>query len=271
MPAGRVLLHERHALALVRRRDHDLRPPADALRLLQRREHLAHVVAVGDLDHVPAEGAPLLGQRVHAHDVRCRPIVLEAVAIDDGRHLVEFEVGGSHHRLPVLALVEFTVAQQAVAAPGGAVDAGRQRQPQAERQPHAQRAAAHLDARRGAAHDVALQLGAEAAEAGQQRGVEVAGLGQRGVEHGRRVALAQHEAVAVGPIGPGGVVAQHAAEVERRQDLDRRQRPAGVPRLGRVRHLDDVAAEALRRVLQRLHRSERGHPGPSGCRARRWR
>ncbi len=58
-------------------------------------------------------------------------------------------------------------------------------------------------------------------EEGVQLGlVEVAGHGQRGVQRRGRVALAEDEAIALGVVRVGGVVAEHAAEEERDQDVD---------------------------------------------------
>ena len=74
---------------------------------------------------------------------------------------------------------------------------------------------------------------------------EVAGLRQRRVEHRRRMPLGEDEPVAVRPVGVLGVVPQEPAEIERRHDLDGRQRAAGMPRAGLGRHPQDVFPDRL--------------------------
>ena len=118
-----------------------------------------------------------------------------------------------------------------------------------EREAHAERAGGHLDAGRLLHDGVALELAAELAERHQVFDREVAGLGQRPVDHRRGVALADDEAVAVGPEGVLRVVA-HDAEVERGGDLDGGEGAAGVAGVGGGDHLHDVPADALRDGLQ---------------------
>src|SRR5690242_2081317 len=87
-------------------------------------QDVLHVVAVA-LDHVPAEGAPLVGERADPADVLDVAVDLLAVVVDDGAQLVELAVAGEHRRLPDLSLLLLTVAHHAVDAPRVAVDARR--------------------------------------------------------------------------------------------------------------------------------------------------
>src|SRR6185436_6618978 len=136
-------LQRRHALAGQRAQHDRLGPAVPLAAPPERVADRLHVVAV-DLHGVPAEGAPLRGHRLHIqHDAA---IGLDAVAVVEGDHVVEAEMGGCHRRLPGRALLELAVRQldeDAGRAPG---------EPQAQRhaEPHAEpvpeRAARDLDA-----------------------------------------------------------------------------------------------------------------------------
>ena len=77
----------------------------------------------------------------------------------------------------------------------------------------------------------------------------VAALGHHGIEHGSGVAFGEDEAVALRPLGVGGVV-PHDVEEERDQDLDRGKRSAGMAGFGGPDHFDDVTASLLGDRLQ---------------------
>ena len=94
------------------------------------------VVAV-DLDGVPAEGAPLVGQRLDFHDVLDEAIELDAVVVHDGDHVVDLVEGARHGRFPDLAFLDLAVAEHDVGAGRPSVQAGGEPHPDAEREPFA--------------------------------------------------------------------------------------------------------------------------------------
>ena len=157
-----------------------------------------------------------------------RPVVGRGVVVDHDRgEAAEPEPAGELHRLPVAALVELGVADQAdTRAPGA-------RAPQAERRAHRdgqavpERAARDLHARDEQAIGVIAQRRVEAAEAGQAVDVDEALGGQDRVVGGRAVALGEQEAVALGIVGGARVQAQDAV-VEDPQHVERRERAAVV-------------------------------------------
>ena len=79
--------------------------------------------------------------------------------------------------------------------------------------------------------------------------VEEAGLGERRVERRRGVALAEHEAVAVGVVGLARVDAQDA-EVERGEDVDGRELAAEVAQPGLVDHAQVAQPDRVRAAAQ---------------------
>src|SRR5665811_1457970 len=78
------------------------------------------------LQGVPAEGLPLVGDGLDAHNLSGMAVNLETVAVEDGHQVVEAVVGRSHGRLPDLAFLHFAIPQQGVNPAGVAIQAGRQ-------------------------------------------------------------------------------------------------------------------------------------------------
>ena len=97
------------------------------------------VVAV-DLDGVPAEGAPFVGQRLDFHDVLYEAVELDAVVVHDGDHVVDLVESAGHGGFPDLAFLDFAVAQQHVGAGRAAVEPRREPHSERQREPFAQRA-----------------------------------------------------------------------------------------------------------------------------------
>ena len=157
-------------------------------------------------------------------------------------------MGGGHRGLPHLPLVALSVAQQHVGARGPSVQPGGERRSDAEGEPLSQRAARHLDP--GRLHvSVALEAAVQLAEAAELLLREIARLGERGVEHGTRVRLAQDEPVPVRPRGLRRPV-PHDAEVERGEDLHGGERSARVSRSGLRHHRDDASPEPAGDLVQ---------------------
>src|SRR5262249_28315204 len=88
-------------------------------------------------------------------------------------------------------------------------------------------AGGRLDARQRRAIGMALERRAELAQRDQLLLREVAGPREHGVEGGHRVALREHDTVAVRPVRALGIVAQ-PPEVEGREDVDHRERSSGM-------------------------------------------
>ena len=92
----------------------------------------AEVVPV-DLDGVPAEGAPLVGQRRDIHDVLHEAVELDPVVVDDRDHVVDLVEGARHGRFPDLPFLDLAVAQHHVRAVRPAVEAVGESHADAER------------------------------------------------------------------------------------------------------------------------------------------
>ena len=120
-------------------------------------------------------------------------------------------------RLPHRALGALAVAEQHVRAVVGLDAAGIQRDADGRADPLSERPRGHVDPRqtwRGMPFEVRI----EPPEREQRRPLDDAGLRPRGVEHGSRMALRQHEAVVVRMAGVLRVVT-HLPEEERGDDF----------------------------------------------------
>ena len=87
-----------------------------------------------------------------------------------------------------------------------------------------------------------LQTAVQLAQRAQLLFGDIADFGQRGVQHGRGMALRQDETVALGALRVVLVIVHDAAEVEAGDDICRRERTAGMAASGLAEHLDDVGA-----------------------------
>src|SRR5881296_3185318 len=94
-----------------------------------------------------------------------------------------------------------------------------------------------------------LQGRAELAQGDQQLLREVAGLREHGVEGRDRMALREHDAVAVGPVRALGVVAK-PPEVQRGEDVDHRERAAGMSGARVSEHAQDLNTTLARDRLE---------------------
>ena len=132
---------------------------------------------------------------------------------------------------------------------GEAVEAQRQRDPKAHRQALTERAGRDLDPR-GAVHvRVTLEVSADLTQPHQVLAREVAGVRQRRVLNRRRVTLAEHEAVALRPVGVLRIVAKHPV-IQRRHHVRGRQRRVEVPRLRDREHRDAVHPQHRRPAFE---------------------
>ena len=215
----------------------------DAAGLREGVEQGAVVVAV-DLDDLPAEGAPLVGA---AGRGRWCPRSGRPAAGGCGRRPRQVGralVAGRHGRLPVAALLQLAVAGDDERAAGRAVDLGRERDADGDRQAVPERAGVRLDAR-------AILVPVGVAVERRQRLHEGRQLGRR--RRSRPAASVVYSAAAAWPLhrtnrsrsgsSGGSGLTFIDVQVQRHQDVDDRELAA------------DVA--------------ERPRPGSSGCRCRR--
>jgi hypothetical protein len=151
------------------------------------------------------------------------------------------ELGRRHRRLPHLAFLDLAVAHDAVHAAGRAGQLEAERHAERDREALAERAGGRLDAGQRHAVRVALERAAELAQRDELALREVAGARHHRVEGGHRVALGEHDAVAIGPVRTPGVVPQ-PAEDDRHEQVDDRKRPARVAGAGVRQHPDDLHA-----------------------------
>ena len=206
-----------------------------------------------DLGNVPAEGAPLVGERLEAVGLLRAGALLEAVAVDDHGEVGELAVAGEHAGFPVAAFLQFAVAGHHENAPGGAADLAGDRHADRDRHAVAERPGIGLDAGQVVAVGVAVQSRQRAHIGRQQVTRKVARFGKGGVEGAGAVALAHDEAVAVRRPRLGGVVAEHA-EIEGRQYIRYREIAAGVPLARGEDHLQRGAADQASLLPDRFHR-----------------
>src|SRR5207247_2382517 len=104
----------------------------------------------------------------------------------------------------------------------------------------AERAGGRFEYRKKALIGMTLVDGAELAQRVQLLLGRVTRFSQHCIEHGYGMAFGENEPVAIRPRGIRGIVPHDATEVQRRQNLDRGKRSAGMARLGRSDHFDNV-------------------------------
>ena len=109
MPQHRVL-HEADAFAC-----HRVRDDAGGTILLDRQDRqrcldLLEIVSV-DLDDVPSERAPFIGERLELHHVRDCVETLNFVVVDQDDEIVELVLRREERRLPDRTFIAFAVAE----------------------------------------------------------------------------------------------------------------------------------------------------------------
>src|SRR6185437_9322031 len=85
---GRDVFHGGHTLALDGVSDDQRGPFGCGAGLAQRTQNLGNVVTV-DFGHLPAKGAPFVGQRLQPHDRGIGVVALQLVVVDQGAEIVE--------------------------------------------------------------------------------------------------------------------------------------------------------------------------------------
>jgi hypothetical protein len=229
-------------------RDDDLRLPAHALRLLDGVDERGDVVAVA-FEDVPVERAVLVGERLERHHVLGAAVDLDHVAVDDAGEIVELELGGGHHRLPMEAALVLAVARDDVGAVVLAVHLRRERHPGALREPFAERSGRRFEPRQADALGVALEARPELAQRQQLLDREVAGVRHRAVADRRDVPAREQQPVAVGPVRVLRVV-PHQMEVQRGEDVGHVERAARMTGPRCDQRADDADPNVVRVQLQ---------------------
>ncbi len=177
------------------------------------------IVAV-DLDGVPARGLEAGGLVVGDRQGR-RPVDRDAIVVEEDDELAEAQMACERDRFLADAFHEAAVASDHVGvvvddvvAEPGIEQALRQRHADRGGDALAERAGGRLDAGGVAELGMAGGLGAELAEALEVADLDagIAGEVKQRIEQHRSVPGREHEAVAVGPLGIGGVEAERLAE-----------------------------------------------------------
>ena len=188
---------------------------------LAGRKHVHEGLQVVPVDgaHVPAEGRELGAQVARIAHLARAAVDLQAVAVHDGGQVVQTAMGSEHGRLPHLTFLALAVAQKR--EHGAAVPVERQAGGAAggDGEPLPQRPGGHFHAGQLVGVGMALQARAQLAQGRKLFAREVACLCERCVESRRRMAFRQEEPVAAGLLRVCRVVLQHAAEVQRREDV----------------------------------------------------
>ena len=199
------------------------------------------VVSVG-LDHLPAEGGPLVAQVADAADVLHGTVYLLAVPVGERHKVVQTVVCRPHACLPDLAFLALAVAKQAEHA--GAVTAHLLSQGDSggAGETLAEGTGALENARQRVGHArVSLQAGAELAERAKFLGLEVARTRQHGVIYRCQVAGGDDEGVlALGVTAPGLGIVLHLAEIQCGHYVGDAEGAARVPGLCGCNHTDDI-------------------------------
>src|SRR5271157_82194 len=166
-------------------------------RLLDGRE----VVAV-DLDGVPPESPPFLGQGRDFHDGAHEAVELDAVVIHNRHHVVELVERPRHGGFPDLAFLDFAIARHDVRAARPSIEARREAHPQRHRKTFAQRSGGGLERRYEPHVRVALVYRSKLAQRVQliDRRIGVPRVRHGGIEHRRRVPFGENETVPVHPL-----------------------------------------------------------------------
>jgi len=96
------------------------------------------------IDHVPAEAAPLVGERIDSHDIGDPAVELDLIMVDNRHDVIDVMKRAEHGCFPNLTFLNFAVAQDDVDAEGS-YRASRERHAEAERQAFAERSGGRFE------------------------------------------------------------------------------------------------------------------------------
>ena len=200
---------------------------------------------------MPLKGAELVSERHGRVDLIDRAVNLQAVVVDDGNKIVERMVAGKHGRLPHLALLALTVAQQRVDTVAVAPVLSGKRHSNCSRDALTERSGGHIDAR-GVVHvGMALQSAANMAERLELFDGKIAAICQHRIQARRRVTLGEHKAIAIGLVRVGRIDI-HFLKVQIRHDVGSTERSTRMSRLGRVNRSHDTLPDLIGDLRQLL-------------------
>ena len=222
---------------------------AVALGLLHGGGDLLDVVAVLHVDHVPAEGGPLVAQRRDVVDLRNGVVDLQLVVVGKADEVGKALGGGEHGRLPDLAFLRLAVADERVDRRAVVLKLRAERNAHGAGEALAERAGGHVDAGGEVHVAVAGQMRAALVE-GEQLGLgEVAAVGERGVHRGAGVALRADKAVASRHFRLGRVDV-HFFKVQHGEQLDDGEAAADVADAQMPDAGHDITADILANGFQ---------------------
>src|SRR3989344_5908951 len=246
-----VALYFGNALTRNGVRDDERRLLGDCLGLLHCLDKLSNIVAVY-LEHMPVEGAILIGERLERHNVFDHAVYLNIVTVHHRREVRELIFTCEHRRLPRASLLLFSIAHKAVHAIIFSVHAERIRHASALAEPLAQGAGGRLHARETQSLRVPLQTAPELAQRHTFFDREIAGVRHRRVAHWHDMAVAEHESVALVGIRVFGVVPKNM-KIKCGEDVGHVEGASRVPAPGGDQHLNYRLADLLRAFLECEH------------------
>lgn len=171
----------------------------------------------------PAKAFPFCNEWLERESAGDGGEALDLVVIDDSDKPVEPVMRGEENGFPRGPFVAFAVTEDYENAMSGVVLPGGVRHASAHGKPMAQRTGGEFHSRDALVGDVSAEDGTVLIMGVEARHVEESSLGQRSVDPGTRMALAEDEAVAFGCAGVGGInphyaPIQHAENIGHRED-----------------------------------------------------
>ena len=265
VPAAAALgFRNSHPLHRVRHHHDRLAAGEHPARPVEDGGECVEVVSVDLLD-VPAEGTPLVGDRLDCEPAREQAPRHHLVVVEDRDQVVEAKVRRRHRRLPDAALGRFSVADDAVDAAGFEVlQSKRERMTLRLGEAEPEQAARRLETRCRAHVRVALQPPAQLAVVVDLLDGEEATERQGGVEPGRGMRLGQDQPVAFGPVRLVGSEPE-LTEVQEREDLGHRHRAGDVGPIGRRRPSRRSSGGSRRRPIPAAFARHLRDEGSASC------
>lgn len=193
------------ALALYRVEYEHGRLVLDALGEVDGFHDLLHVVAIGDINDMPAEGFKLFADLSEARNLVEGAAELKVVLVNEADDVREALGGGKYRALPDLALLALAVAQEDVDIVLETLFLAAHGNAETGREALAKRTGGHVHAGGLVAVGVAGQSGAGPIEGLEFLPVEEAAQGEGRVHRRARVALGHYKAVTQLPLGILGV------------------------------------------------------------------
>ena len=244
------------AAALLRVQDHHRRSAASRAEfcVLHRRGNLVDIVAVFDVDHVPAECSPFFVQRRDAVDFLDRAVDLQLVVVGKGDQVIQMLARRKHGRFPDLSFLALAVADQRIDRCAVAFELAAQSNAHRAGKALTERTRRHVDADCAVHVAVARQVRAAAVQRQKLRLIEVAAIAERRVHRGTRMPFRADKAVA-SRLFRLVRVDVHCFKIQHGQKLDDRKAAADVTDAQASDAGQNIAADVLCDFLQILFQS----------------